>query len=282
MPNAEIRGINIDYEILGEGGPWMTLIPGGRSGKDGIRDIATRTAAKGYRVLIFDRRNCGKSDIGIGGGDSEFDEWADDLAVLIEHLGAAPCIVGGSSSGCRTALAVVHRHPEVVSGIVLWRITGGPYAAINLGVRYYAEYIKAAGLGDMEAVCKTEFFAERIADNPNNREILLAMTPEAFVATMTRWMNSFLAGAVQPVVGSSEDDLRNIKVPALLFLGNDRHHRREASITASELIPDSELADLGHPLLDVDAMPPEEFGIKHPEMADKIDAFVKNRVTVAA
>ena len=116
--------------------------------------------------------------------------------------------------------------------------------AMNLGVRYYAEYIKAAGLGGMEAFCETEFFAERIADNPRNRDILMAMDPADFVARMTQWMTSFLSGATHPVVGSSEDNLRNIKVPALLFLGNDRHHRCEASQAVNELIPNSELYDL--------------------------------------
>lgn len=33
--------------------------------------------------------------------------------------------------------------------------------------------------------------------------------------------------------------------------------------------------------MDVDAMPPAEFGTKHPEMADKFDEFIKCNVTVA-
>ena len=160
MPITKVRGININYDTLGENGPWVVLVGGGRGPMEGTRPMAELMAAKGYRVLIFDRRNCGKSDIGITGGASEFDEWADDLFELTKELGAQPCVVGGASSGCRTSIAYAIRHPEAVSGLLLWKMSGGAYAAMNLGVRYYNEYIKAAGLGGMEAVCKTEFFID--------------------------------------------------------------------------------------------------------------------------
>ena len=281
MPVAQIRGIQVNYDVLGNAGPWVALAPGGRVGMPGIREMAESLAGKGYRVLIFDRRNCGASDVGISGGASEFEEWADDLYELTKQLGAQPCVVGGGSSGCRTSVTFAIRHPEAVSGLLLWKISGGAYATLNLGVRYYTEYIKAAGLGGMEAVCETEFFSERVRENPRNRDILMAMDPEDFIEVMVRWMVSFISDANRPMIGASEEDLGNIRVPALLFCGNDRHHRREASFDTQKLIPGCELVDLGMPVLDVDATPPEEWAKYTPQMVEKFDDFIRRRITVA-
>ena len=281
MPVAQIRGIQVNYDVLGNAGPWVALAPGGRVGMPGIREMAESLAGKGYRVLIFDRRNCGASDVGISGGASEFEEWADDLYELTKQLGAQPCVAGGGSSGCRTSVTFAIRHPEAVSGLLLWKISGGAYATLNLGVRYYTEYIKAAGLGGMEAVCETEFFSERVRENPRNRDILMAMDPEDFIEVMVRWMVSFISDANRPMIGASEEDLGNIRVPALLFCGNDRHHRREASFDTQKLIPGSELVDLGMPVLDVDATPPEEWAKYTPQMVEKFDDFIRRRITVA-
>ena len=94
MPVAQIRGIQMNYDVLGDAGPWVALAPGGRVGMAGIQEMAESLAGKVYRVLIFDRRNCGASDVGISSGASEFDEWADDLFELTKQLGAQPCIAG--------------------------------------------------------------------------------------------------------------------------------------------------------------------------------------------
>ena len=67
MPIANVRGANINYEVLGTSGPWVALSPGGRRALDHVKSLARHVADAGYRVLIHDRRNCGVSDIVIGG-----------------------------------------------------------------------------------------------------------------------------------------------------------------------------------------------------------------------
>lgn len=59
MPIAHVRGININYEVLGTRGPWVALSPGGRRALDNVKSLAQHVADAGYRVLIHDRRNCG-------------------------------------------------------------------------------------------------------------------------------------------------------------------------------------------------------------------------------
>src|SRR5262249_55180678 len=58
MPVAQIRGVNINYEVLGKRGPWMALSPGGRRALGEIKYLAEPIAQAGYRVLLHDRRNC--------------------------------------------------------------------------------------------------------------------------------------------------------------------------------------------------------------------------------
>src|SRR5262249_62015632 len=73
MPIARVRGVNINYEVLGTGGPWVALSPGGRRALDNVKSLAQHVADAGYRVLVHDRRNCGLSDIAIGADTSEYE-----------------------------------------------------------------------------------------------------------------------------------------------------------------------------------------------------------------
>ena len=111
MPVIKIRGVDINYEILGDGGPWLALQPGGRRGMVGVKSLGEKLAEAGNRVLIYDRRNTGASGVSFDGGDSENEIWAEDLRILLSELGAGPAFIGGSSSGCRLSLLFGLRHP---------------------------------------------------------------------------------------------------------------------------------------------------------------------------
>src|SRR5262245_34320049 len=104
MPLATVRGAAINYVVVGDKGPWVSLSPGGRRELDAVRSLGQRIAKAGYRVLLHDRRNCGASDVIIDGDESEYDIWADDLHALMSELDALPAHVGGSSSGCRMSI----------------------------------------------------------------------------------------------------------------------------------------------------------------------------------
>src|SRR5437879_7649619 len=99
MPIATIRGVNINYRVLGDRGPWVALSPGGRRDQGVVEPLAELSAEAGFRVLLHDRRNCGASDVIIAGEESEYEIWADDLYELLSQLGARPAFVGATSSG---------------------------------------------------------------------------------------------------------------------------------------------------------------------------------------
>jgi pimeloyl-ACP methyl ester carboxylesterase len=240
MPVAQIRGVDINYEILGEHGPWVALQPGGRRGLVGVKSLGQKIAEAGYRVLVYDRRNCGASAVSFEGGTSENEIWAEDLYALLSELDALPAHIGGSSSGCRLALLTALRHPAAVRSLLLWRVTGGAYAAERLLYNYYTQYIELAEKRGMEAVCASEHWREVIANNPANRARLLAIEPGRFIAVMRAWRQSFAAGTEHPVIGIAPAALRSLTVPACICPGNDRVHPREPGQIAHRLMPNAE------------------------------------------
>ena len=99
MPVTNIRGVNINWQVIGETGPWIMLTTGGRRGHDEFIPLAERLAALGHRVVFHDRRNTGASDVLIEGAESEEVIWTEDMYVLMQKLGGLPAFFGGSSSG---------------------------------------------------------------------------------------------------------------------------------------------------------------------------------------
>ena len=282
MPNAKVRGINMNYKVLGAEGPWVALSPGGRRDISGIELLATRLANEDHRVVIFDRRNCGASDVVIDGEESEYEIWADDIHELMSQLGALPAFVGGSSSGCRTALLFALRHPQSVRGLLLWRVTGGRFACERLAEEYYGQFISAAKKGGMAAVCAMEHWKERIHARPQNRDALMKMNPARFIEVMSHWREYFLKGADLPVIGASEEDLKSIKVPACIVPGNDNTHGRQTGETLGRLIPKSEVHVLFPKHYDEPLSPREEWDEKAGEMAALFAGFIKRSASAGA
>jgi len=244
MPFASIRSIQIFYETYGDHGPWLALNSGGRNSHAEMAPFAKQIAEQGFRVLVHDRRNTGASQMLFEGTDGEEEIWADDLYALMQSLNALPAYFGGSSAGARLSMLMRRRHPEVVKGLLLMRVTGGAFAAGRLPNMYYLQFIKAAQENGMEGVCHTDGYKERLALNPNNRDYLLSLDPKDFIAQQEYWLSKFLQGPRSPVMGMENAELAKFNLPVLVVPGNDRTHASENGIAAHQLIPGSELFQL--------------------------------------
>jgi pimeloyl-ACP methyl ester carboxylesterase len=243
MPLAVVRGVHINYQVIGNTGPFIALTPGSRRPYAELVNLSKAIAAHGYRVLLHDRRNCGASDVAFDGSGSEHEVWADDLYDLAKQLNAAPLYVGGSSAGARLAILFAIRHPDALRGMLLWRVTGGQEAVDRLAENYYGQFITIAKAGGMKAVAESEHFAECIAARPQNRERILSVNVDDFIKVMTGWREAFLTSATLPIVGATEEQLNAIKAPACLVAGNDVIHTPATARKAAKLIPNSELHD---------------------------------------
>ena len=246
MPVAEVDGLEIAYEIVGTGDqPWV-ITPGGRFSKDtpGVRELAQELAAAGRQVLIWDRPNCGASQVCFT-GENESAMQADHLAGLLRSLGMAPAVITGGSGGARVSLLTAARHPDVAAGIAVWWITGGVYGLMNLAIVYEGASIDAAIRGGMEAVAELPEWAEPIQRNPSNRQRILDQEPKPFVDQMENWMRVYYPKPGELVPGLPDDQARGMDLPAMIFRSgvSDPHHRRETSEGVHALIPGAELVE---------------------------------------
>lgn len=110
--------MHLAYRTAGNGPP-VLLIHGGAEDAAMLSPQAEAIAARGRRVIWYDRRGTGGStrDDWPGGGA---DQHADDAAALLRELGAAPATVLGFSSGGVVALALAARHPGLLTEVIAW------------------------------------------------------------------------------------------------------------------------------------------------------------------
>jgi pimeloyl-ACP methyl ester carboxylesterase len=275
MPVTTVRGVTINTRIIGDAGPWIALIPGGRRGFAEFVPLAEKIAAYGFRVFLHDRRNTGASSLQFASEDVEEATWADDLYELLKQQNALPAFIGGSSSGARTAILFALRHPKALRALLLLRVTGGAFAAKRLPEMYYDQYIRAAEQGGMPAVAATEHYAGLIKANPKNREILDTMDPKRFIAILKGWREKFTAGAHLPVMGVTDAELASIKVPTLVIPGNDNTHSSESGCIAHRKIVGSTLHELPIEDEDVPLIHFDKWAPYEPEIARTFAEFMR-------
>ena len=119
------------------------------------------------------------------------------------------------------SVLLAQHHPEMVKALLLWRVTGGPYAAHRLAFNYYEQYLHAIDKGGIEAVLATDHFAAMVEANPVNEETLRGMGEKGFADAMHRWLAGFRADCGYPVAGISPDAMRRLTMPAIVIPGND-------------------------------------------------------------
>ncbi len=91
-------------------------------------------------MLLWDRPNCGKSDVQFY-GQSESHMRAETLHALITGLDIGPCIIAGGSGGARDSMLTAMLYPEIVTKLVVWNIVGGVYGTFAFrGTLHRAEH----------------------------------------------------------------------------------------------------------------------------------------------
>jgi len=192
------------------------------------------------QLIEWDRSNTGSADLYLD-APSEQHRWADDAALLVEHLGLGSAIFIGGSAGARLAYLTAIRHPQIVSGLILWSVSGGGYSSQLLGYQYHTPYIEAAVRGGMAEVAETPHFSELIRANPGNAARLLDMDADTFIAVMKSWNDVFYPTMAAPVIAATVSELRTVTAPTLIFNGNDDFHPAFAAEALHEAIPCSRL-----------------------------------------
>lgn len=246
MARIVVNGIGIEHEIIGSGKHAAVITPGGRFSKDtpGIRELAEGLAAGGLRVIIWDRPNCGGSDISFD-GPTESIMNADALAGLMRSLNVGPVIAIGGSAGARVSMIAASRHPDIIGGLFIAWISGGFFGLTSLTHVYYFEAYLAAAIGGMTAVAELAEWKQLIVRTPQNRNILLRQDPAAFMQKMIDWGKSFLPRDESPVPDQTPSDLQAMRMPVMILrsAASDPSHPRATTEAVHALIPRSQLAE---------------------------------------
>ena len=116
MPFADVNGVRLHYEEHGSGFP-LVLTHGGYSDLSAWEDAVPLFSLR-YRVVVYDRRNCGQSSM-VPDADT-YDLWVEDLRQLLGHLGIQRAYVGGSSLGALLTLEFALAHPEMVEAAMMF------------------------------------------------------------------------------------------------------------------------------------------------------------------
>ncbi len=112
---APVNGLQLYYEIFGEGAP-LVLLHGGFGAVEMFGPILPQLAA-GRQVIGVDLQGHGRTaDID---RPLHMDLMADDIAALIQYLGLGQADVMGYSMGGLVALQTAIRHPQVVRKLVV-------------------------------------------------------------------------------------------------------------------------------------------------------------------
>ena len=108
----------ITSRVVGDGPP-VLLVHGAAEDAAMLAGQAEALAARGRRVITYDRRGTGASTRA-NWPDGGVAQHAADAAALLRAHAAAPATVLGFSSGGIVAMALAVRHPELIAEAIAW------------------------------------------------------------------------------------------------------------------------------------------------------------------
>jgi pimeloyl-ACP methyl ester carboxylesterase len=221
VPNVDVNGVSIYYELHGAGDP-LALVHGSWTDATGW-GLVVPDLAESFRVLVYDRRGHSRSERPSAPGS--VDEDGDDLAALLEALELAPAHVAANSFGGNISLRLAARRPDVFRSLScheppLW----GLLADDPEGRRYLeqgAASLEAVGRriaeGDHEGAARQ--FVEEVAFGPSAWENQLP--PEA-KEVMVNNAPTFLDELQDTTaMGIDEGALAKLEIPVRFTGGSD-------------------------------------------------------------
>jgi len=194
---ANVNGINLYYEIHGEGSP-LILLHGGLGSGEMFGPVLSAFADH-HRVILPDLQGHGRTaDI-----DRPLDVrlMAGDIAALIDHLGLQQPDVVGYSLGGGVALQVAIQFPEKVGRLV----------AASANVRRDAVYPELLAQQGQVNAAAAEFMKETPMYELYQR---VAPRPEDFPRLLDK------AGASMAQDFDFTEEVRGLQVPTLLMAGD--------------------------------------------------------------
>lgn len=238
MPIANINGVDLYYEVSGQGEAVVFLHGYTGSTRDWANQIPVLSPR--YRVVTVDHRGHGKSAAPSREEDYSVKILSDDVYGLLNLLGIRKCCLAGHSLGGFTALQFAIEHQDMLAGLVLVDTSSGQFARDPHYAQLRQKLDELARTEGLQAAFEYDathnpMRIERFKKHPELREISRQRVMQTSVDGYIYMSRAI--GRWQPLTRR----LSEIRVPTLIFWGDEDTPFEEPSRIMNKGIPDSEL-----------------------------------------
>lgn len=214
---AEVNGLNMYYEIYGEGKPLVLIHGGGSTIQTSFGKIIP-LLAKHRQLIAVEMQAHGRTndrDTGLS-----FEQDADDVAALLQNLNISKADFLGFSNGGQTTIELALRYPQIINKIIL----ASTFYKRNAAPPQFWEGFEQATLNDMPEVLRKAFLSVN-----NNDASLMNM----FKKDVQRMKN---------FKGWQDEQLQSIQAPTLVINANNDVGSAEHAVEMYRSILNCELA----------------------------------------
>lgn len=212
--------VKLFYKDWGSGRP-VVMLHGWPLSSDTFDDLAIGVADAGMRAIAYDRRGFGRSGQPWGGYD--YDTLADDLADVLQHIGASNATLIGFSMGGGEVVRYMSRHGgrHVTQAVLIGSVV--PYMQKDAtnpdGVDPEVFQAMAQGIRDDRAAFWASFFRDfygvTLVSHPVSDEVI----EWSRVVAMQASLKATLACAEAFASTDFRQDVRSLSVPTLIIHG---------------------------------------------------------------
>ena len=242
MPKALINGVNLYYEVHGEGFPlvWSHEFGGDyRSWETQVRFFTRR-----YQVITYCARGYPPSDVPTELDAYSQEQAVEDLRGLLAHLGIGQAHVGGLSMGGNVALNFGLTHPRMAKSLIVAGTGSGSDDPETFEKRV-TEFAQRMETGGMEAMRDYSRGPSRVQlqrkDPKGWQEFSDQLSEHSPIGSALTFRG---VQGRRPPIYALEDRLRALDVPTLIMVGDEDDACIKPSIFMKRCIPASGLAML--------------------------------------
>lgn len=215
---SEVNGLNMYYEIYGEGPLPLVLIHGGGSTIQTTFEKVIPLLAGNRKIIALELQAHGRTSD--RNADLTFEQDADDVYTLLRNLKIDKADFFGFSNGGTTAMQLVIRHPEIVHKLIL----GSALAKRNGIPDWFWGFMEQASLENMPEQLKVGY--KKVATDPNGLQVM----HDRDAKRMVRFKDI------------PDEQIQSIKVPVLIIIGDKDVITPEHALELHRQIANSELA----------------------------------------